>query len=256
MARVGEARQTIRDLRRGRFDRPPGAVARDLLDRTAFARVVALGANGAQRLTRLRELCFVLGQIAAAEGLDYDATTARMREWVTNPIELDPPHPVGADAVRVLTVHQAKGLEFPVVVLWDGRFTWDTKVDQGAWRMGRNDDGWVVNLHGLQWEEPAGQDLRKKEKTYLDEERQRVIYVAATRARDLLVVEGRQAGSREARVERAACRRGCQARARARALRGRQGAEVGAREGSSTTARDGRRRRTRARRDLALDRGC
>src|SRR5262249_45351809 len=79
LARIREAREIIRDLRRGRFDRPPGAVARGLLDRTAFARVVALGPNGAQRLTRLRELCLILGQTAAAEGLDYDATTARMR---------------------------------------------------------------------------------------------------------------------------------------------------------------------------------
>jgi ATP-dependent helicase/nuclease subunit A len=188
MARVGEARQTIQELRRGRFDRPPGAVARDLLDRTAFARVVALGPNGAQRLTRLRELCLVLGQIAATEGLDYDATTARMRDWVLDPVELDPPHPVGADAIRILTVHQAKGLEFPVVVVWDGRLTWDTRIDQGAWRMARDQSGWVVNLHGLHWEEPSGLNLRDTEKAYLDAERQRVIYVAATRARDLLVV--------------------------------------------------------------------
>src|SRR5262249_26009662 len=141
-----------------------------------------------QRLTRLRELCLVLGQIAATERLDYDAATARMREWVDEPVELDPPHPVGADAVRILTVHQAKGLEFPVVVLWDSRFPWDTPVNLGAWRMARDERGWVVNLHGLKWEEPAGLALRDTEEAYLDAERQRVIYVAATRARDLLVV--------------------------------------------------------------------
>jgi ATP-dependent helicase/nuclease subunit A len=188
MARVGEARQVIQEIRRDRFEHPPGAVARDLLDRTAFARVVALGPNGAQRLTRLRELCLVLGHIAATEGLDYDATTARMRDWVLDPVELDPPHPVGADAIRILTVHQAKGLEFPVVVVWDGRLAWDARIDQGAWRMARDQSGWVMNLHGLHWEEPSGLKLRDTEKAYLDAERQRVIYVAATRARDLLVV--------------------------------------------------------------------
>jgi ATP-dependent helicase/nuclease subunit A len=188
LVRAGEVRELVQELRRSRFERPPGAVARDLLDRTAFARTVALGPNGAQRLTRLRELCLVVGQVAAGEGLDYDATTARMRDWVLDPVDLDPPHPVGAQAVQILTVHQAKGLEFPVVVIWDGRLAWDTRIDQGAWRMARDESGWLVNLHGFAWEEPAGLDLRKTEKAYLDAERRRVVYVAATRARDLLVV--------------------------------------------------------------------
>jgi ATP-dependent helicase/nuclease subunit A len=45
-----------------------------------------------------------------------------------------------------------------------------------------------VHLHGLTWEEPAGLDLLATEKQYLLAERRRVVYVAATRARDLLVV--------------------------------------------------------------------
>jgi ATP-dependent exoDNAse (exonuclease V) beta subunit len=186
--RVEQARALIRELRQQRFTRPPGATARDLLDRTAFARATAVGPNGVQRLMRLRELCLLLEQTAASEGLDYDTASAVLREWVNKPIQLDPPHPVGTDAVQVLTVHQAKGLEFPVVVLWDSRLAWDTRLDRGAWRMERDGHGWTMNLNGLKWEEPPGLALKETEQAYLDAERRRVVYVAATRARDLLVI--------------------------------------------------------------------
>src|SRR2546425_5241611 len=149
-----EAGELIRELRRRRFERPPGATARDLLERTAFARVVAFGPNGAQRLARLRELCLVFEQIAVNEGLDFDAATMRVRKWIERPVQLDPPYPVGTEAVQILTVHQAKGLEFPVVAIWDGKGRWDIRPESGAWKVERDGAGWMVDLDGLTWEEP------------------------------------------------------------------------------------------------------
>jgi ATP-dependent helicase/nuclease subunit A len=139
--RAAEAREMVRELRQRRFDQSPGRTARELLERTAFGRAVALGPNGTQRLTRLRELCLELERIAAQDGLDYDSVTARLREWIERPVELDPPHPVGTEALQVMTVHQAKGLEFPVVVVWDGKGQWRTRPDSFAWRVERDGRG-------------------------------------------------------------------------------------------------------------------
>ena len=45
-----------------------------------------------------------------------------------------------------------------------------------------------MDLAGLTWEEPAGLGIRETERRYRAAEKRRVIYVAATRARDLLVI--------------------------------------------------------------------
>jgi ATP-dependent exoDNAse (exonuclease V) beta subunit len=189
--RVRRARAWLSDLRARRHVQPPGATARDLLEETALARVLAEGRNGAQRLSRARELCSILELRARSEGLDYDGATALLRQWAEDPVEMDPPQPVDEQAIQILTVHQAKGLEFPVVVMWDGRAKWGRQPDRPAWRMARDRSapgGWMVDIDGLDWEEPEGGNLRERESEYQEAERRRLLYVAATRARDLLVL--------------------------------------------------------------------
>ena len=57
----------------------------------------------------------------------------------------------------------------------------------------------MLDVDSLAWEEPPGLGIRATEREYLGAERRRVVYVAATRARDLLVIP--RAGG----VSRGAC---------------------------------------------------
>lgn len=93
------------------------------------------------------------------------------------------------DAVRVLSVHRAKGLEFPVVFLADlhrrpppaapqtTRTTWDWSSGLFGIRVGKLSD-WQTAL------------LEYKERLREEEEERRIFYVAVTRARDRLVLSG------------------------------------------------------------------
>lgn len=186
--RAAQARAWLRETRRQRYARTPGQTARALLEETGIGRAAALGPNGEQRLHHLREICLQLELDAAAAAIDYDGVTAALRGWIDHPVQLDPPRPVGTEALQVLTVHQAKGLEFPVVVLWDGMGQWRSHESPAAWRVDRDGAGWAMKTHDIAWEEPPGGGRIEQERQYADAERRRLIYVAATRARDLLII--------------------------------------------------------------------
>jgi ATP-dependent exoDNAse (exonuclease V) beta subunit len=98
-----------------------------------------------------------------------------------------------AEGLQLMSIHQAKGLEFPVVVLAD------------ASNKGRNDrpgedPAYLTEAHGIVINAAAGAERHthalgraaSKETTELGrEELRRLLYVACTRAEDLLVVSGR-----------------------------------------------------------------
>jgi ATP-dependent helicase/nuclease subunit A len=96
---------------------------------------------------------------------------------------------VAGGAVQIMTVHQAKGLEFPLVVLGDASWS------GGGSRHGMLVDqrhGVLLPVKGGEDDEPAAlyQLARERQEDQEAAEAKRLLYVAATRAMEELIVSG------------------------------------------------------------------
>ena len=159
---------------------------------------VLRSANGKRRFANVRKLMRLAGEYEALEGPDLAGFVGLLQSMgdIADREGSAPTLAEGEDVVRVMTVHQAKGLEFPVVVL-AGLGSDVPRGTNGQFVAG--DDGRVgVFLKGSQRATYETQDLcwgpaaeivaedRAKEQ----EEDVRLLYVAMTRAKQKLVLVG------------------------------------------------------------------
>lgn len=90
---------------------------------------------------------------------------------------------VSGDAVEIVTMHSAKGLEWPVVIAVNSSTLFKPQ-DQFVYRQSDNTIHWIVG--GIEPPELAA--ARQEEEFREARQRERLWYVATTRARDLLVI--------------------------------------------------------------------
>jgi ATP-dependent helicase/nuclease subunit A len=142
--------------------------------------------DGAQCVANLSKALELARQLEGLGVRSLRAFVRSLRETVLGGIEeqLSPASEEGDDnVVRLLTMHKAKGLEFPVVVLPDlaGRTT-----DSGAKLLWGRDGGCQLRFAGRR---TAGfDDMQKDYKKREEAEEIRLLYVAATRAKERLVI--------------------------------------------------------------------
>jgi ATP-dependent helicase/nuclease subunit A len=182
---IVESLQLLQRLHRRRNYRPVAETIQELLDATRAHVGIVLRSAGEQALANVLHVAELAREYEAGGGLSFRGFVDELRTAAETASAGEAPIlEEGSDGVRMMTVHKAKGLEFPVVVLADLTCKL-ARAEAGRWLDPEN------NLCALKlggWA-PIDLLLHDAEESARDRaESQRLTYVAATRARDLLVV--------------------------------------------------------------------
>ena len=192
---VADALAILRDLHRLRNRRPIAETISALLAALRAHAGIAIWPTGEQALANCLRVVDLARRFERRGAPSFRAFVSHMeREAERGEAEDAPVVEEGTEGVRIMTVHRAKGLEFPVVIL----------ADPTANSVSRNPSRHIDASLGL-WAEPlcgcTPHELADAAEDELERDREesvRVAYVAATRARELLVVpvvgDGEQSG--------------------------------------------------------------
>lgn len=173
----------------------PAALLYDIYNKTHLIPLFALRPHGAHHVANLLKL-IDLARAVAAQGLQTLSAFNRLldqHEHIGQEDEpvLDETHETG---VRLMTIHKAKGLEFPVVILADAILSSGRSNRVGL--IERHSDGeetpssleLQLGPRALAWSTQGWKDALAREQEREVSEERRLWYVAATRVRDHLIL--------------------------------------------------------------------
>ena len=183
---VKGALDVLKGLHRGRNRRPIAETIATLLAMTRAHAGIAIWPTGEQALANIMRIMDQARRYEARGGMtsfrafvDELEARAERDEASETPIVEE-----GTEGVRIMTVHRAKGLEFPIVILADITCN-ETRADASRYIEP------AAKLAAMELAGCAPRELQEhaaKEHERDEEEAIRLLYVAATRARDLIVV--------------------------------------------------------------------
>jgi len=187
---VFAADQRLAALRAEIVSVPVDVAVRHVLERSGLFALNALGFEGAQRVANLEKLASDASEFARDGRLTLLELIDALEERPRGEEEGDSPlADEQTDAVRIMSIHKAKGLEAPVVILADaaaGR----NYHPQRDWKIGidREGGGERLTIEGPRLANTACAIKRVTNRAHDAAEDTRLLYVALTRARERLIV--------------------------------------------------------------------
>lgn len=197
----------LRDLHHTLLRLPVTEGLEYLFDRVPVMELAAAWQDGEQAVANVKKLRTLLIQAGEQSGASWRTVVRRLRGWfLDRPDEAESPlAEEGTEAldqegaVRVLSIHKAKGLEFPMVILAGLHRGTDRRED----RITVHQD-WSTGLVGVQvgaWRTVGAVYLGAKLSERQRAEERRVLYVAMTRAKRRLVLSAGLPTTRSSRGE-------------------------------------------------------
>jgi ATP-dependent exoDNAse (exonuclease V) beta subunit len=185
LAPIRDALSALAGLHRHRNRRPITDTIGALIDHTRAHVGFVLRPGGEQALANVLHVAELARQYELEGGMSFRGFVERLREAALGGQTSEAPIlEEGSDGVRLMTVHKAKGLEFPVVILGD--ITARLTPFDATRYLDSNRELCALRIGG--WSPKELNDNRENELIRERSEGERIAYVAATRARDLLVV--------------------------------------------------------------------
>jgi ATP-dependent exoDNAse (exonuclease V) beta subunit len=170
---------------------PAATVLKRFLDLTHYRAILSSVPNGARLLRNVDKLLADAHRSRLVSLADFLAYVQTLRDVGLREGEA-PADSSSAGAVQLMTVHKAKGLEFPLTVLADAAY--ETPHMRGKIQLTPNlpitNHQFILDLRADDLHPTAWQLAAKHEDDLDDAEDRRLLYVAATRAKEKLLISG------------------------------------------------------------------
>lgn len=185
--------KTIQQWRRRARQEPLSACLELILDETGYEAWLAQASRGTQRLANVRRLLVLTRQFDQFQRQGLFRFLRFVQAQRDAGLDAEPASAAGGESIRLLSIHQSKGLEFPVVVVADLGKPWNLRDLSGPIildeRFGLCPQVQPPHTNQGYPSLPYWLARRRQRRETLGEEL-RLFYVAATRACDLLVLVG------------------------------------------------------------------